>query len=305
MGTSPIFGEMSTITAKRGKGICPRLVAGLLLAASLPAQTIKVYSEFRRVDPFGEIVPADSTGRPREILSPLLARNSHATFHLVVQAPPGRIFYLYVTQDPKDALNVTVYKEMYRKRGKTWMPDRLLPVTLPYTSRLPDRYHGLEAQSVECFLLDVWVPADAPTGIMKLDPQVNVGSRWAIYPMEVRIAETVVPKYEPREGSLPRVTAGAGAAALGPLKDYLCGTPERGRNGPISIRQLIRRNVMEDMALARSLERQMGADALAAGILKGLGADRASFCSAREINSPLVPEWYLPGRDFLYQGAID
>lgn len=291
---------MSTATAKWKWVVCP-----LLLAGALSAQTIKVYSEFRRVDPFGEVVPADSVGRPREILSPLLARNSHATFRIVVKAPPGRIFYLYVTQDPEDAFDVTVYKEMFRKRGQTWMPDRLLPVTLPYMGHVPDRYHGIPAQTVECFLVDVWVPADTAPERMKLDPQVNVGGRWAIYPMEVRIAQTIAPDCEPAEGSLPRAAASSDASALGPLKSYLCGTPERGRNGETTIRHLIRRNVMEDMALARSLEQTLGAEAVAAGLLRGLEIDRASFCSAREVTSPLGPEWYLRGRDFLYQSGID
>ena len=70
--------------------------AGILLTGVLCAQTIQVYSEFRRVDPYGKIVPADQGGKPREILSPLLARNSHATFHIVVEAPAEKYFHLLV-----------------------------------------------------------------------------------------------------------------------------------------------------------------------------------------------------------------
>ena len=42
----------------------------LLMAASgLSGQGVDIYSEFQRVDPYGEIVAADRAPQPREILS--------------------------------------------------------------------------------------------------------------------------------------------------------------------------------------------------------------------------------------------
>ena len=288
----------------RGRvGLLSRLAAvAVLLAGMLGAQSITVYSEFRRVDPFGRIVPQDRGGEPREILSPLAARNAHLTFHVVVEAPPGKYFYLVVGTNPEKVFQISVYKEMWRREGKAWIPDRLLPVTLPYLGQLPDRYHGLPNQKVECFLLDVFVPAGVNPGRVKLEPQVNVGDSWAIYPMEVRISVVAAPALRIQPGRLPGVKLPADAAVLGPLREYLCGTPEKRGDSRESIRQIIRRNVLEDLAIARQLEKQLGKEAVAKGILRGLGWDRASFCAAKEVTGPLGPEWYLRGRDFLRQG---
>src|ERR1700735_5555602 len=56
----------------------------LLLAHVVPlaAQSVKIYSEVQRIDPFGQIVPIDRSDHPREILSPALLRNAHSTFHI-------------------------------------------------------------------------------------------------------------------------------------------------------------------------------------------------------------------------------
>ena len=278
------------------------LLAGLLLSCFVSAQDFYLYSEFRRVGPAGEVAPQDQGGRPREILSPLLARNSHATFHVVVEAPPGKHFYLYVGSNPEGMFKVQVYKEMYQSEAAQ-TPDRLLPVTLPYLSHIPDRYHGLANQRVESFLLDVFVPADAPPGRVKLEPQLSCDGRWVAYPMEVRISTVTVPPHKKTAARLPGVEESTGEIVLGPLREYLCGKPETiGRGGPLSIRQIIRRNVLEDLAIARRRERETGQEAVAAGLLRGLAMDRESFCAAEKIASEWGPEWYLRGRDFLYEG---
>ena len=91
---------------------------GLLFLETLAGQSIRVYSEFRRVDLFGDIVPADSIGRPREILSPLMARNCHSTFTVMVEAPANVTFYFYVEPLPEKVFDVTVYKQMYRRTDR-------------------------------------------------------------------------------------------------------------------------------------------------------------------------------------------
>ena len=205
--------------------------------------------------------------------SPLLARNSHATFHIVVEAPAEKYFHLLVGTNPENVFQITVYKEMWRKHGKTWIPDRLLPVTLPCLGQLPDRYHGIANQKAACFLLDVFVPADVPPGRIKLEPQVGADGAWAIYPMEVRVSTVVAPARPLTVGGLPDVTLPADAAILGPLRDYLCGVPEKGGSDHESVRQIIRRNALEDMAMARQLESKIGKEAVANGILRGWGGD--------------------------------
>ncbi len=287
------------------RGTVLRSVVLILLAAGVPAlhgQSIQVYSEFRRVDPFGQIVPQDRGGEPREILSPLVARNAHLTLHIVVEAPPGKHYYLFVGSNPEDIFDIKVYKEMWRKQGSTWVPDRLLPVETPYLSHLPDRYHGLSNQKVEVFLLDIFVPADLKPGRYKLEPQVSCDGRWAIYPMEIRVSDVVVPEYRYFPARLPSTKLGSDAAALGPLRAYLCGEAEFPRNGTESIRALIRRNVLQDIALAREKEKTLGKEAVARILLRGLNLGADAFCALKKITSEYGPEWYLRARDVLYRG---
>ena len=289
------------------QGMDSRVALGIacVMASTLPAQSIQVYSEFRRANPFGEIVAADREGEPREILSPLLARNCHATFHVVVEAPRDQVYYFYVEPYPENALEVTVYKEMFRRYGKEWIPDSLLQVSIPYMSQLPDKYHNLPSQTTESFLVDVWVPADAAVGRMKLDSHVNLGGRWTAYPMEVRISDVVAPGRQEPRGKLPLVTASSSDGILGPLKEYLCGVPDQGQVGGFGVRQIIRRNILENIALARKREDGYGKEALAKVMLRGLNMDRVAFCSAAELKSPLGPEWYLRGRDMLFKGKLE
>jgi hypothetical protein len=279
--------------------------AGILLACTASAQSLRVLSEFRRVDPFGEIVPADREGRPREILSPLLARNSHATYRVVVEAPPGKIYYFYVVTNPEKVFHITVYKEMYTRHGGVWIPDLLLEVATPYTSHLPDRYHGIPNQTAESFLVDVWTPRQTPPGRMKIDAQLNVDGRWVIYPMEVRVSDAVIPDAPFRPGRLPPIEARSDAAALGPVREYLCGASEPAGDGLLTVRRLIRRNALEAVARARALEAEHGKEEVARGLLRGLGIDPAAFCSLERTSGPLGPEWFLRGRDYLFRGSFE
>jgi hypothetical protein len=59
------------------------------------------------------------------------------------------------------------------------------------------------------------------------------------------------------------------------------------------------------MALAEAREAELGREAVVRGVLRGLEMDVAKFCASSRVESPLGPEWYLRGRDFLYRGKID
>jgi hypothetical protein len=281
------------------------LTLGLLATAALSAQRIEVYSEFRRIDPYGEVVAPDQGGRPREILSPLVARNSHATFHVVTWAPPGEIYYFYASPDPAEYIDVTVYKAMYRETEAGLIPDGLRPIEIPYTSQIPDQFHRITDQKVEMFVVDAWVKPDAPPGRMKLDFQLNHNDHWLIYPMEVRITDAETPGVQVSPRRLPPVTARSDASMVGPVREYVCGVPDEAAQGDSqrNIRSLIRRNVLEDLALARAQEETRGAEVVKAGLLEGLGAEWESFCSTDSPSDPENPEWFLRGRDFLYRGT--
>src|SRR5262249_36110615 len=110
-----------------------RLLAALLVVFAANAQSVDIYSEFQRVDPFGRIVaPAQGFGR-REILSPAVDRNAFASFHIVVSVPNKESYLLYVATNPVDVCRVALYREHFVQTGQGWIPDSLFEL-----ERLPD-----------------------------------------------------------------------------------------------------------------------------------------------------------------------
>src|SRR5579871_1078611 len=105
-----------------------RLVAcALAAAAMLPAQEIKVWSEFQRIDPFGNVIAADRVDNPREILSPAVARNAWASFQLALSIAGNTPSFLYIQQNP-EWFQVTLYKEQFIRTAQGWIPERLTEV---------------------------------------------------------------------------------------------------------------------------------------------------------------------------------
>src|SRR4051794_9425037 len=97
----------------------------LLTATAGAAQTVEIYSEFQRPDPFGGIVGVDRGWKPREILSPAVVRNGFASFHIAVTIPAKESYFLYVVPNPITACRVALYKEHFVKTRSGWIPDRL------------------------------------------------------------------------------------------------------------------------------------------------------------------------------------
>ncbi len=145
-------------------------LALICVCAPLIAQSVRVYSEFAAIDAKGEVT---SPAQPREILSPAIVRNGFTSFQIVVQVDADTSYWLYVGQNPEDAVRVTVYRES---------GDKLEPVALPY-----------EGKSTQVFWMDLWADRDAPVRRIKVEPQLNIGQDWVQYPMEVRVMDAVVP----------------------------------------------------------------------------------------------------------------
>ncbi len=248
------------------------LLVSLAFAAALGAQTLEMHSEFQRVDPFGQVIAVDRMERPREILSPAVARNAWASFQLTATIPEGTPAYLYVQQNP-EFFEVKVYKERYTQIGSEWVPDKLEPVAMPVPLTLPDPQAPVPGQKVLTLWLDLWVPEKTPAGRMRVQADLKVGDRWIIYPMEVRVMEAVVPKVEWRPGRVARITARVDAS--------LCARNSGNPAPPDTIRQLIRRNALQDLALARSL------------------GTSAVVCQPPGPNA----EWYLRPRDQLLRAG--
>jgi len=157
------------------------------------AQSLRVLSEFQRVDPFGEVVPVDRTPQPREILSPGVARNGFASFHIVASVPEREPFFIYVETNPADVFRISLYKELYVKSGDGWIPDVLEPMKQPIFDTLPYFPMPIAGQTTVSYWMDIWVPADAAINRVRLEVLMKIGSGWIMYPMEVRVMPAVGP----------------------------------------------------------------------------------------------------------------
>jgi hypothetical protein len=235
----------------------------LLVAAApaLAAQSVDVYSEFQRVDPYGEIVAPDRSPSPREILSPGVPRNGWATFHVAVHAPANTSYLLYVMTNPRDACRVEMYKEHFSETAAGWIPDRLTALRrLPDYGFMPDPDDSVPEQNTRVYLLDLWIPPDSGVGRFRLEVQLKTGT-WVVRPMEIRVLEAKIPgaaTNDKPEGpvhlsSLPPIASPADAAAAGALGNFLAGGPMRSCPVLETVRAAICRNAEQDMALAREV----------------------------------------------------
>lgn len=273
--------------------------------APLAAQAIRVYSEFQRLDPKGAILAVDKAPRPREILSPALIRNAHASFQVAVETPQGVPYSLYLGQNPEGAVKPTVYKVGWERLGTAWWPDRLTPLAVNAEGRVAEAGARLPGQTADVFLLDLWVPPAAKVERVRFEIQLNMGEEWVIYPTELRIREPVLPIALTPASALAAVEAPADASARHMLQAYLCGGGTRQPEGPPSLRSIIRRNAGQDAALAHWLEKKCGKDGAVGGLLALLapGTPLPAWCRAPTFPAAQGAESYLSVRDYLYRLA--
>ena len=199
-----------------------RLMPLAVLSLGAWAQPVRVFSEFARLDAKGNVT---SPARPREILSPALARNAYTSFQVSVQPDGEKLWALHIGQNPENAVRV----EMYRENG-----DRLERVELPVS--------GTGAQVL---WMDVWADNAAPVERIKIEPQLFLDNDWVIYPMEARIMDARVPA-----GARPPAVA---LAPMEVMRGFLCTAPAAtaaSASAPTSIPALRFRNAQQDLALA-------------------------------------------------------
>jgi hypothetical protein len=233
-----------------------RLAVSLLLALAgvAAAQPLRVYSEFARIDAKGNVNVPES---PREILSPALARNAFTSFQVVVEAPDNKSWWLYIGQNPENAVRVTMYRET---EGK------LEPQELPILGR-----------GTQIFWMDVWTERGAPVERIKVEPQLNIDDDWAIYPMEARVMDAMVPDGERPTGAIEPVEL---------MRGFLCGVAGKPVSAtgvtPASLRY---RNARQDLALAP----------------RAAKTDLQKLFGPCDAAAPANPEWYLRFRDYFFR----
>ncbi len=274
----------------------------LLLAGPVHAQSVRVVSEFQRIDPFGEVVRADRTERPREVLSPAVARNAFASFHIAVTVAEREPFFVYIQTNPPDVFHISLYKELYAKTEDGWIPDALEPVKIPAFDTLPYLPLPIPGQNTVGYWMDVWVPAETAVQRVRLEVLVKVGRGWVEYPMEVRVTPAVAPAIPESHAALPPVTARADAPVYGPLRSFVCGAHEKGHEERLSVRRLIHRNAVQDLALAHALAER--ATDLETEVLTRAGiAEKKPWCRSPGGLRELGTEWFLRVRDAAYKRA--
>jgi hypothetical protein len=277
------------------------LWVGAALAVPACPQRLHVVSEFQRVGLDGDVISEDRTAHPREMISPAVARNAFASLRIVVAPLEGAPFRLFIAQNPDNTVVPKVYREASVRSGDTSIPDRLTLADQPVTNTLA------ASQRVQTYLLDLWVPAEAEPGRMRLEIQLNCGDEWTIYPLEIRIMQSMTPRLEQdlRDGQLPPVSSRADAAARDIYAGYLCGAqPSHLRaSSELTLREVIRRNAMQDVALARVREKTDGKAGVAELLLRASGFEqRDPFCAVAPSLAPSGAEWVLKARDYLIQG---
>ncbi len=257
-----------------------------LCMAGMHAQSIKVLSEFRRVDGKGEIVAADQGGQPREILSPGLMRNTFYSLRVVVDPPKGKWFQFEIAQNP-EGLGVTVYKEL--------PGGRLEKVAMPV--------HKI-GERLEVYWLDLWIAPKSLVRRIRLEAQLHDGDGWRIAPMEVRVLKGIAPQPKRAGAQLPAWEESADAPARQAMREFVCDEAAKPALPRLTVHALVRRNALQDMALARSLQLSWGKAQLQEAMVKAAGGeDVASWCAAPSQAAANGPEWYLRVRDFLYREA--
>jgi hypothetical protein len=193
---------------------------------------------------------------------------------------------------------MTLYKEDFVKRDGDWIPDILVPFRPPNFGVIPDGLANIPGQTACAYLLDIWVPGDAPVTTVRLEVSLKVGT-WVVLQLEVRVLPARVPTLlsgSPRD--LPAPEQRADESVLEPLLRYMGPHGEgprsavAGKNAsqpklaaPHTLREAIRRNAEQDMALARLIDPKILVPAL----------------KNKQAASGSGGEWYLGIRDLIYR----
>jgi len=268
-----------------------RVLLAILVASALRAQTVEVHPEFRRTDPFGVTVRADRGLVAREVLSPAVARNGFASFHVTVSVPQKESYFLYVASNPLTACRISLYKEHFTRTSDGWIPDRLTEVTqLPDWGTMPDPDDKIEGQTTRSYLMDVWIPPNADVARFRIEVQLKM-AEWTIRPLEMRVMSARFPDLkEGKTQPLPPIEGGADLPALQVIGEYAAHIPLRTGSSPATLRDVVRRNAVQDMTLTdpETLE-QRALDLL--------------WANVRLTPRVFGAEWYLRLRDYLYNST--
>lgn len=182
-----------------------------MVAASLRGQQqvkLRALPEFLRLDPFGQVVKADSAAEAAPAINqwqgrgPLRlqgARGGYVSFHLAADLRGGMDYTLDLSLAPGyGAIQVDIYREWfhYLDGDKSYYPDALIPVRLPYSSRLPEPDNRISGQTTQAFWVDIWIPESVRPGVYRGHAVLRAGGRTATLPFEVKVLAAVIPEQD-------------------------------------------------------------------------------------------------------------
>ena len=182
------------------------VVVFLIGASCLRAQqvSLKAFPEFTRVDPFGRIVKADrvadktqtSLEQARRAVSLRGPRGGYVSFHLVAELEGDQAYSLdFNLAAGTNGIQTDFYREWmhYLESEKSYYPDALIPIRLPYSSRLPEPDNRVSGQTAQAFWVDIWIPLSAGPGVYRGRATLRAGRRTARLPIELTVLSAVVP----------------------------------------------------------------------------------------------------------------
>lgn len=162
---------------------------------------LEALPEFLRSDPFGSIVAPDAAGVPvagafRKKITLAAARGGYVSFQLVVAVPRDSAYELTVNlASSENRLQTDLFREWFHfvESEKSYYPDALVPVKMPYASRLPEPDNRIPNQAIQAFWVDVWIPAAAPPGRVTGTAVLRVGRAERKLPIEIEVLPTGIP----------------------------------------------------------------------------------------------------------------
>ena len=179
-------------------------ISSLVFCQQAIAVNLHALPEYLRPDPFGGIVAPDKSAagpnsevmKWRRAVDIQAARNGYVSFHLIVEAPEGHHFKLLLSLDHTGNIQTDVYREWfhYVDRDQRYYPDALIPITLPYSSALPDPDNRISNQKVAAFWIDIWVPADAAPGVYHARATVVDGGSRHTLPIRIKVLPITIPR---------------------------------------------------------------------------------------------------------------
>ena len=183
-----------------------------LLAASClrgEAVSLRAYPEYLRVDPFGQLVQADRAASATQAavqqrqgqrsISLRGARGGYISFHLVAELRGVEECTLGISLGAGNSgIQTDVYREWfhYIESANRYYPDALIPIELPYRSRLPEPDNRIRGQTAQAFWIDFWIPPTAAPGVYRGRALLRAGRHRAALRVELKVLPPVVPEQD-------------------------------------------------------------------------------------------------------------